>query len=60
MYFEEFENKTYNKVSWTSKMLFLYSSSRTLQYLYLSQYSPDLSSRYYPNLILCLKSIAVL
>jgi len=29
VYFEEFENKTYNKISWTPEIIFLYSSSRT-------------------------------
>lgn len=38
----------------------LCSPSRTLQYLDLSQYSPDLSSRFYPILVLCLKCVAVL
>lgn len=36
VYFEELENKTYSKCSWTSKMVFLYSLSRTLQYFNLS------------------------
>lgn len=40
-------------------MVFLYSPSRTLQYLYVSQHSPDLSSRFYPNPVLCLQCVAV-